>query len=163
MKKSGFTIVELLVVMSLFLTLVALATGTFIQTLKTQKIITGLSAANDNASQVIEQITREVRTGFGFSESTKSVLKFTNYKNEPVSYKLIKNPTSKINSITRCTGECLDETNFRAITAPEVEVERLEFTVSGKPVRVTIVLSVNGPKDIKVNLQTSVSSRIIEP
>lgn len=154
--KAGFSIVELLVAMSLFLTLVALATGTFIQTLKTQKIITGLSAANDNASQAIEQITREVRTGFGFSESTKSVLKFTNYKNESVSFKLMNG------SITRCVGECLDDVNFRGITAPEVKVERLEFIVSGKPTRVTIVLSIAGSKDIKVNLQTSVSSRIVE-
>lgn len=163
MKKSGFTIVELLVAMSLFLILVAVATGTFVQTLKTQRVITELTAANDNATQAVEQMAREIRTGFGFIDSTEGLLKFTNYRNESVSYKLIGN------SISKCTGDCQDDTDFRAMTAPEVKVERLKFIISGKeftddfPTRVTLVLTVAGPKDVKVNLQTTVSSRIIEP
>lgn len=163
MKKSGFTIVELLVAMSLFLILVAVATGTFIQTLKTQRVITELTAANDNATQTMEQMAREIRTGLGFADSTENLLKFTNYRNESVSYKLIGN------SISKCTGDCSNDADFRPITAPEVKVERLKFIISGKeltdnfPTRVTIALTVTGPKDIKVNLQTTVSARIIEP
>lgn len=163
MKNKGFTIVELMVAMSLFLILVAVAVGTFIQTLKTQRIIVELSAANDNATQAMEQMTREVRTGFNFVDSTDLILKFINYRSESVSYKLVGN------SIARCTGECLSDTDFKPITAVEVKVEKLKFVVSGQeltddlPTRVTITLTVAGPKDIKVNLETTISSRVIEP
>jgi len=169
---TGFTIIELLVAMSLFLILVAVATGTFIQTLKTQRTITELTAANDNATQAIEQIAREIRTGFGFTDSTENLLKFTNYHNESVSYRLEANDRilcgqkdGKVGCLVRSTG---DSSVWSPITAPEVKVERLKFIISGKeltddfPVRVTIVLTVAGPKDIKVNLQTTISSRVIE-
>lgn len=163
MNKKGFTIIELMVATSLFLVLVAVATGTFIQTLKTQRTITELAAANDNATQAVEQMSREIRTGFNFVESTNTILKFTNYRSEQVSYKLVGN------SISRCVGGCQADTDFLPITAPEVKVERLNFTTSGInltdnfPPRITITLSIMGPKNIKVNLQTTVSSRVIEP
>jgi len=160
---TGFTIVELLVAMSLFLILVAVATGTFIQTLRTQRVITELTAANDNATQNIEQIAREIRTGFNFVDSTDNILKFVNYRSEQVSYKLINN------SVTRCVGSCVSDNEFKPTTAPEVKVERLKFIISGKeltdefPTRVTIILTVLGPKNIRVNLETTVTSRVIEP
>ena len=160
---TGFTIIELLVAMSLFLILVAVATGTFIQTLRTQRVITELTAANDNATQNIEQIAREIRTGFNFVDSTDNILKFVNYRSEQVSYKLINN------SVTRCVGSCVSDNEFKPTTAPEVKVERLKFIISGKeltdefPTRVTIILTVLGPKNIRVNLETTVTSRVIEP
>ena len=170
---TGFTIVELLVAMSLFLILVAVATGTFIQTLRTQRVITELTAANDNATQTIEQMAREVRTGFGFTDSTQDILKFTNYRNELVSYKLEASDRTlcdQIDGKVGCIVRSTDNGNiWRPITAPEVRVERLRFRYLGKeltdkfPTRVTIVLTVTGPKDIKVNLETTVSSRVIEP
>jgi len=173
MRKSGFTIVELLVAMSLFLILVAVATGTFVQALRTQRTITELTAANDNATQTIEQIAREIRTGFGFMDSTEDLLKFTNYHNESVSYKLevsdrvlCDQKEGKVGCIVRSTD---DGNIWSPITAPEVKVERLRFVISGKeltddfPTRVTLVLTVAGPKEIKVNLETTVSSRVIEP
>ncbi len=162
MRQKGFTLIELLVAMSLFLILVAVATGTFIQTLRAQRIITELTAANDNATQVIEQMAREIRTGFNFADSTKTVLRFVNYRSEQVSYKLIGG------SVFRCVGDCNADVDFSPITAPEVKVAKFEFIYSGisltdrLPPRITIILSILGPRDIKVNLQTTVSSRVIE-
>jgi len=158
-KNKGFTIVELMVSMSLFLVLISVATGTFVQTLRTQRLITDLAYANDNATQALEQIIREVRTGSGFSGSTNTLLKFVNYKNETVNYKLTGH------FISRCVGNCPTDSEYQPITAPEVQVERLSFIVSGTDPsdnlasRVTIALSVKGPRDIKVNLQSTVSSR----
>ncbi|OGY57121.1 MAG: hypothetical protein A3D47_00420 [Candidatus Colwellbacteria bacterium RIFCSPHIGHO2_02_FULL_43_15] len=160
---TGFTIIELMVATALFLVLVAVATGTFVQTLKIQRTITELAAANDNATQAVEQMSREIRTGFNFVGSTNTILKFVNYRSEQVNYKLIGN------SISRCAGSCQADTDFLPITAPEVKVEKLNFTTSGIdltdnfPPRITITLSIPGPRGIKVNLQTTVSSRVIEP
>src|SRR3989338_8853650 len=86
--RKGFTVVELMVAMSMFLILIGVAAGTFLETLRTQKIITELSAANDNATQAIEQLSREIRTGYNFQTSNADMLEFVNYKNEVVTYKL---------------------------------------------------------------------------
>ncbi|PIP46683.1 MAG: hypothetical protein COX15_00060 [Candidatus Colwellbacteria bacterium CG23_combo_of_CG06-09_8_20_14_all_42_19] len=63
----------------------------------------------------------------------------------------------------------MSDNEFKPTTAPEVKVERLKFIISGKeltdefPTRVTIILTVLGPKNIRVNLETTVTSRVIEP
>ncbi len=152
--KKGFTIIELMVSMSMFLVLIGVATGTFLETLRTQKIITELSAANNNATQAVEQIGREIRTGYSFEQSTTpDILKFVNYKNEIVTYKLDNNSIVKSN----------DGNTWNAITAPEVKVKRFNvYVVTGANTmsRVTIVMSIAGPKNIDVNLQTTISTRV---
>lgn len=161
--KSGFTVVELMVSMALFVVLTALSAGIFIQTLRTQRLITALSAANDNATQTIEQIAREVRTGFIFSvPSTNDVLKFTNYKSEAVVYKLVGN------SVGRCVGvaECDNDANFKLITPPEVKVKSLKFILKGAvkdnlSPRVTILLRISTVNNIETNLQTTASARTL--
>ena len=167
----GFTVIELIVSMSLFLILVALATGTFIQALRTQKIVTELSAANDNATQAMEQMAREIRTGRDFSKlKNDSTLNLINYDQKAVTYKLIGE------TIYRCFGEiidvkaCANDFDFKPITASEVKISSFKFILNGEqpgdglPPRVTIMLSVVGLKDkdiIKMNLQTTVSARIL--
>lgn len=171
--KYGFTVIELMVAMSMFLVLIGVATGTFLETLRMQKVITELTAANNNATQAIEQISREIRTGFNFQESTKDILKFVNYKSELVWYKL---GTSNDSDVCDQTGDavgCLLKSNdggstWSAITAPEVKVKRFDVIVAGAegtdlfPPRVTLVISIAGPKNIDVNLQTTISSRVSE-
>lgn len=172
----GFTIVELMVATSLFLVLLSVAILTFVQALRTQQTITELAAANDNATLSLEQMTREVRTGNTFEESTSSLLRFNNYKGEKVNYKLItnlndiSNPNDDTRSIGLCVGTCHYpnpvDTDFNAITAPEVKVDKLAFFLSGQSdtdnlaTRVTIILSIAGPKGIKVNLQSTTSPRL---
>ena len=160
MKNIGFTIVELMVAMSLFLIVLAVATGTFVETIQAQRTITSLMAANDNATQAIEQIAREIRTGAGFT-TDGSILRFTNYNRDAISYKRVGN------SVGRCVTNCFGDINFKLLTTPEVEVTRLKFILSGQEednlaARVTMSLSILGPKDIGVDLQTTVSSRILQ-
>jgi prepilin-type N-terminal cleavage/methylation domain-containing protein len=152
--KKGFTVIELMVSMSMFLILIGVATGTFLETLRTQKIITELSAANNNATQAVEQISREIRTGYNFDQSAPpNILSFVNYKNEIVTYKL------ENNSIVRSNSGNAGNT----ITAQEVKVKRFNvYVITGANImsRVTIIMSIEGPKNIDVNLQTTVSSRV---
>src|SRR3989344_7521979 len=83
----GFTLVELLVAMGLFVIVVAIASGAFIQSLRTQRAATELMAINDNLSQTIELIAREVRVGKSFTNPTPSELRFTNPAGNIVTYK----------------------------------------------------------------------------
>jgi len=52
-KKSGFTIVELLVAMSIFVILITIAVGAFIQALRSERRLTSLMTVSNNASSVL--------------------------------------------------------------------------------------------------------------
>jgi len=153
--RDGFTIIELIISSALFVVLISLATGAFLQTLRTQKIVTDLSASMNDVSFVTEQISREVRTGFSFN-SSGNVLNFRNAKGDAVSYSLVSK------SIQRCeNGPC------RTLTSSGVNIDRLTFILQGagtdgEPPRVTILMSVLGEQDIRINLQTTISSRILD-
>ncbi len=157
-KRRGFTVIELMVAMSMFVVLIGVATGTFLETLRVQRIVTELSAANNNATQAIEQISREIRTGYSFEQSTPpDILKFINYKNETIIYKM-----ENSDKIARSND---GGSTWNAITAPEVKVKRFNvYVTTGANVmpRVTVVISIAGPKNIDVDLQTTISSRVIE-
>lgn len=171
--KKGFTVIELMVAMSMFLILIGVAAGTFLETLRTQRIITELSAANDNATQAIEQLSREIRTGYNFQTSNADMLEFVNYKNEVVTYRLGNSDSDSVScgqtvGAVGCLLKSTDGGTPVAITAPEVKVKRFSIIVSGTDVldtaqpRVTLVMSIAGPRGIDVNLQTTVSARVSE-
>lgn len=154
----GFTIVELLVSMTLFVTIIGIASGVFVQSMRTQRATVALAAAVSNAQLTIEQMAREMRTGQNFSVSGGE-LSFTNAKNE--------------NVIFRLNGELIEKgTNgdFGPLTADNVFVKNLRFVLSGnlqgdsQPPKITIIIQVgikgSQIENSMVNLQTSVSSRV---
>jgi prepilin-type N-terminal cleavage/methylation domain-containing protein len=64
--KKGFTLIELLVSIGIFSIVVAIATGGFVNSLRTQRQVSSLISAQSNASLVLEQMAREIRTGYLF-------------------------------------------------------------------------------------------------
>lgn len=161
----GFTIIELMVATSVFLILITLSTGVFIQTLRTQRTLSAVTAANESASQILEQIAREARTGYNFQASTADTLTFTSTQanNQTVGYKLVGN------SVGRCLSVCASDSDFKAITSGDVKMEKLNFIYYGvnpadnAPPRITILMTVGTSKDsasnIETNLETTVSAR----
>ncbi len=164
--RNGFTLVELLVASSIFLILISLAAGAFINTLRTSRVISDLAESMSNSSFVLEQIAREVRFGFDFQPTSGEIdtLTFTNSDGELVSYTLIT--SGSYAGIGRCVG--IGCRNHELITSPDVYIENFKFILFGTergdgfPPRVTILITVRGEKDIRVNLQTTISSRIID-
>ena len=63
-KRGGFTVVELLVSVSVFIILAIIAVGAFINGLRSQRSLTQIMAMNNNLGIVLEQMTREFRTGY---------------------------------------------------------------------------------------------------
>jgi len=164
-KKSGagFTVMELLVSSSLFIILIAIASGAFIQTLRTQRTVTNLSASLNDVSFVIEQIAREVRTGSSFSGSaSKDTLRFRDPDGIEIGYK------HRGSQIGRCEGACSLDSDYDPLTAPDVNLSSATFILQGassfdgEPPRVTILLSVEGESNIKINLQTTISARRLD-
>ena len=163
---SGFTIVELLVAMGLFVILVGIATGGFIRALRTQRFIVGLMEANNNVSLALEQMAREMRTGYHFTKISGTELQFVNVNNVVVFYRL------NAGTLERGTSDPLLAITYKKITADNVKITH--FTVSllgnnagdGYPPRITIGLSVTGTgeylEDIITNIQATISSRTLD-
>lgn len=64
--RRGFTLIELIVAIALFSIAIAIAAGGFTNALRTQRQVAALISAQSNASLVLEQVAREVRTGYLF-------------------------------------------------------------------------------------------------
>lgn len=166
-KNNGFTLIELIVSFSVFVVLITLTTGTFIQALKTQRVVSGLSASLNDVSFVTEQMAREIRTGtnFGNADSEQKSLRFINANKEQIIYRF-KEVGKRIERCRLPAGapeECND------LTSPEVKINRLNFILQGNrpgegAPRITIITSVTDPEGIgiNVNLQTTVSARNID-
>lgn len=154
--QKGFTLGELTVALSLFMIVIAIAMGTFIQSVRSERAIVSTTSINNNIAQTLERIAREVRTGYAFSDSTSSELKFVNAQNDDVSYSLSNS------SIIRCLDNICSP-----ITSDDVLISRLNFILSGieerdgLPPRVTISMGVVGINDAVLNFQTTVSARDI--
>ena len=164
--KSGFTLVELLVSISIFVIVTTIAVGGFVTALRSQRQATGLIAANSNASLVIEQMAREIRTGDSFCVGgqtclSSSELSFRNGAGNIVTYRL--------NGAEGGIERRVDSGAFQKITADNVNVRYLGFTLLGQDPgdglqpRVTMVLGVSarvsGVEGGVIALETTVSSR----
>ena len=168
-RAQGFTAVELLVSMSLFVVLIGIASGIFIRATRTQRQITALIAANSNASLAIEQIAREIRTGRNFcggGTCPAGELNFINARGQSVNYKL-GDGSNNTKSIFR-----VSEGKEAPITADNVNVSRMVFVIVGQAPgdsqapRITLALQVGAAgvpfSESFNNFQTTLSPRVIE-
>ena len=158
-KDGGFTIVELLVSMGIFIVVIGMVVGIFIGAFRTQRSLTSLMAANDNASLALEQMAREIRTGTTFSipeGNGEAKLKFQNANDVTIYYRLNRGV------IEREAGGTVFP-----ITGNNVKMSALQFYLFDNgpqwPPRITITLSVTPAapslQAIVTNLQTTVSGR----
>jgi len=76
--KKGFTLVETLVAITIFSIVVAIGMGGFAHALHTQGQVSALIAAQSNASIALEQMAREIRTGYLFCDSSSPPNNSTN-------------------------------------------------------------------------------------
>jgi len=66
LNNKGVSLIELMVAVSVFIILITIAIGSFIQSMKTQRITLALISANDSMNLSVEQMAREIRTGYLF-------------------------------------------------------------------------------------------------
>lgn len=72
---SGFTLIETIVAIGLFSIVMSIGVGAFAQALKVQRQATAFIAVNSNVSELLEQMSREIRTGKNFcnADTTSAV------------------------------------------------------------------------------------------
>lgn len=160
---SGFTIVELLVAVGLFLTLIAVLSGAFVEALRSERATLRLMAANDSTLFVLEQMTREIRVGTDFTLANPSELRFINSAGVEVAYRFTD---GRVEKRAGASGA------FAPITSNTVRVASLRFALSGESrsdnlqPRVTIALAVGATgRDIEgvvTDVQTTVTPRLLD-
>jgi prepilin-type N-terminal cleavage/methylation domain-containing protein len=163
LRRGGFTVIELLAAMTVFLIVIGISGGIFIHTIRTQRIITNMSASLNNVTLALEQIAREARTGYNFEDTTgEPKLVFKNAQGKTVEYSL---PEDGGQIMRKAELE-----NPEPITSETTNISQLQFRVTKEtiedrlemPALITISATVKAEGDIEVHLQTSVSSRIIK-
>ncbi len=70
--KEGFTLVELLVSMSIFVVIVAIASGVFIKSIQNENHLITVMGMQGNLNIALEQMAREIRGGYLFNDSSLS-------------------------------------------------------------------------------------------
>jgi len=164
----GFTMVELLVSMTIFMILVTAVIGGFVNAIKNQRIVTDAIAVNSNAGLALEQIAREIRTGYNFPAAGSSCgnqLSFTNYRGNQVTFRLNNDTVER----KECNKVDCSASVFNPLTAANVLVNNLCFLVQQQsncsPWFVVITVGVaSKTADYSkrlVNVQTSISPRIL--
>ncbi len=169
----GFTLVDLLVAIGIFSVVASIATGGFINALRTQRQISALLAADSNVSLALEQMAREIRTGSNFclpniTDCLPNELVFNNAKGERVNYRLATDGTGTIEKgVTNSNG-----TKFSKITGGNAKIEYLKFALLGNlsddrlQSRITIAVGVSakaiGVSGNVIHLQTTVSPRQLD-
>lgn len=153
----GYTVIEMLVSAFVFVVVVSLAVGTFIHSLRTQKETLALMAMNDNASLVLEQITRELRVGANFVFQMNRI-DFTSQNNQRISYQQVGDAI--LRSVD--AGSLLPLTS-RNVLVQYLNFENLGNTTLGEPKRITIAMRILSPHprlaEVVTTMQTTVTVR----
>jgi len=150
--EKGFTLLELLLAISLLSLVITITIGIFVSGSKSQRKIIELSVAQREGGYLMETISRELRMATAIAVSQQnnqdSDLVFTNYDGDPTTYELNG-------------GRILR--NSSPISSSDVIIENLKFYVSDtfidtQPL-ITIVMKVK-TKDTTIFLQDSIALRI---
>lgn len=128
--RGGFTVIELLVAVSLFITFVTITVSLFNNVLITQRRLAKKMELTSSLGIVMEQIQREMRTGYGFS-----AMGVSNNPTNPISFtSLATSPNSTVvfglkgGAIVRAS--VVDLSDSVTLTPSNVKIKALSFEVS---------------------------------
>lgn len=173
-KEKGFTFVELIIAMSVFIIAITVVAGVFVRAVRTQRQASHLMMVNSDASLIIERMAREIRSGYYFNlsgsdcgASASSIITFTRPKGDATT--TIAYIWDVISSSNVERGEGSDAASAintaSALNASRTKVNRLCFIeVDNDPWRITVIFSVSSRDerlDYSADFQTTVSARIL--
>lgn len=171
-KNSGFTVIELIVAMTIFVILMSIAVGGFVHLLKSQRVVAALMIANDSASLTLEQMAREMRTGYNFCITPFGKLEFVNaIRNEVVRYRLNNDAMEK--GVSGISGgdfsTCSDSDDswfvYKKLTADNVKISDFNIKACGKNISPVFLLDScgSGGNNYPPRITVSLSITSAEP
>ena len=189
MKQKGYTLIELLVAISIFTIVLAAPTGFFVSALKGQQKALASQEIIDNISYNLEYISRALRMAqkdktqdgdcieFGYNyknPSGLSSIRFLNYNDVCQEFFLLE---KKLYERKSSDGTAINFGDALALTPANLEINSLKFELSGegqgpygdpdyKQPRVTIFLEAkigNRPESQAIiKIQTTISQRNLD-
>ena len=162
----GFTLIEVLVALTIFALLISIVTGIFLGVVAAQRKTVAVRTLQDSVRYTIEAMSRDIRTGYNFS-LFQNELRFTSTIGggiQQVSYRL---NGGVIEKGIFGGGDYV----FSALTPENLTVDYLKFYLSGEALgdqrqpRITITLGATagqGVQETKINVQTTLSQRELQ-
>ena len=168
--QKSFTLVELLVAVTIFIIIAAISTGIFFSALRAQRKLLASQELSDQVSFLIEYMSRTIRmakkelsaptclseNGLNYEKTWGGKgLKFINYQDICQEFYLEGNllKEKKDTAISDLTSGTLKVLNFNI--GPDDSWDQND---NDQP-RVTLFLEIEGREGIKINTQTSISQR----
>lgn len=164
-RNKGFSMIEMMVAMSLFTVAIAITIGIFLQAVKINKTALSLVEANDNLMIAIEEISRSVRQGVNFTELPNS--KGVQFTDALSGSEIIYQLNDEENAIIKTVGPPSATPITHVITPDTVKISGFQtvITTNSNPKRVTVKF-LAAPKgqleQFTTRVQTTISSRFIE-
>lgn len=130
---TGFTLVEMLVGIAIFMIVVTTTLGAFLTMVDINKKVQSVRNAMDNANLAMETMMRNIRLGYDYTSCQSPVcIEFTDQNGQRVRYFLDTTSAGQNNGDP--VGVLYRVVNSQspvAITSPDVDIDTLRFDISG--------------------------------
>lgn len=167
--RKAFTLLEMLVSLAIFSTVMLAVTAVFIASLRIHRRSSGSEIIVDTVRFALEFMERELRTGRRFADENGdgSVLKFCNDRGQIARYRVAGSRFERKASGSACAEGASE---YETLTSPEVVLSDFRFRLAGeadtdaKQPRITLSFKASPQVDpsIVFNFATTVSQRDVD-
>lgn len=171
----AFSLVELMVAMSIFAIVMVMSTGTLLVMINSNAKAQALYESTTNLSFALDSMTRELRMGYGYYCSTSVQNSVISSLQDCLGgngiYISFTRERDNVRMGYRLNGESLEQntgSGWSPITSPEVKIQTFSLTVSGTDtsdgIQPTINFSISADTDVGHGSATSfsVQSHIVQ-
>lgn len=160
--EKGFTLIELMVSVSLFTVVVMISMGAIFTVVDANKKAQTLKTVMNNLNFALETMTRTIKTGT-MGNVTNSTISIVDQDGKTVIYSYIQGVGAVNGKIEKCTDSAAGCGKY--ITAPEVNIKNLKFIKAGGT-QPMVVMVVQGTAKLSekissdFNIQTAITQRL---
>ena len=163
--KKGFTLLEVLVAVVVFVVVILIASTLFISAIQAQRYNLAYQELLDQTSYVMEYMSRKIRMAKKATDSA-CILEGSNYESISSDYiKFIDQDGNCIKFLLN-SGQLMEEKNTETampLTSPYLTINGFNVAIIGDELnrqpRVTLSLEITGKEDTSIDIQTSISQR----
>ncbi len=159
--EKGFTLIELMVSVSLFTVVVMISMGAIFTVVDANKKAQTLKTVMNNLNFALETMTRTIKTGT-MGNVTDSTISIVDQDGKTVIYSYIQ----AVGAVNGKIEKCIDSAGCgKYITAPEVNIKNLKFIKAGGT-QPMVVMVVQGTAKLSekissdFNIQTAITQRL---
>jgi prepilin-type N-terminal cleavage/methylation domain-containing protein len=154
--KSGFSIIELVVAMAIFLVVITLAVGAFVSVSRMKALTSTMKEAQQKTRIVLEKITRLARQAekIKVTNSGNTVVLYYNLKTSPYAYRFQITDDNKLLQ-SECSGS-IECTTWSASTELYEGITLLNDSDAGKDSKFVVLGSI--PPTLSVDLYGKISN-----